>query len=204
MSNAYISDDFIQYVISEYKSIKGEQETKNKLIEPFLSKLGYEIDCIEDIRTEVDCGMGIRSEKIDYILCIAGQPKILVEAKKWNADLSKQNVNQLYRYFCSTNCKLAILTNGIKYQFYSDFERENIMDEKPFYTLNLLAPSDKDNRILSAISKTSQCAYDVSKFIIELKTQRLIANKAELAKLISSCYFRSEDSYEAVLNGLKT
>ena len=146
----YLTEEFVRTIIETYQDVHGEQETKNKLIEPLFKQIGYEINCIEDIRTEVDCGMGIRSEKVDYVLCIAGKPKILVEAKDWKVGLSKHHTNQLFRYFCSTDCKLAILTNGIKYWFYSDFERENIMDEKPFHKMNILSPNENDEKLLSS------------------------------------------------------
>lgn len=198
----YLTEGFVKYISSEYRNVIGEQETKNKLIEPLFKKIGYDIDCIEDTRTEVTCGVGIKKEKVDYMLCIAGQPKILVEAKDWKVKLSEIHTNQLFRYFCSTDCKIGILTNGINYRFFSDFEKENIMDDKPFYCMNVLAPKENDEKILTAICKTQQCSYDVKKFVVELKTRRLLEKKDSLAKLIAQAYFNNENYYDAVLNGL--
>lgn len=200
--NNYLTESFVHFILSQYNKVKGEQETKNKLIEPLFQQIGYDIKCIDDIRTEVDCGIGIRSEKIDYVLCIAGTPKILVEAKDWKVGLCKSHTSQLFRYFCSTDCKLAILTNGLKYWFYSDFDRENIMDEKPFYKLNILNPNEYDEKILGAVCKTNQCTYGIEKLIVELKTERLVRDKKYLSELLALSYFKNLDYCDAVYAGL--
>jgi len=46
--------------------------------------------------------------------------------------------SQLFRYFGTTKAKFGILTNGILYNFYTDLEEPNKMDEKPFIEINLL------------------------------------------------------------------
>lgn len=191
------------YVIETYQSVQGEQETKNKLIEPFFNQLGYDIDCIDDIRTEMRCDIGIKNEKVDYILCFNGEPKILVEAKDWKVKLSEKNINQLYRYFAASNCKMAILTNGLEYWFFSDFEKDNIMDSRPFYKLNILSIHESDNQIFNAISKTQQCFYPIEKYLIEKKSKSLYCNKDKLAELIAISYFHDLSLKDAVYNGIK-
>jgi hypothetical protein len=193
--------DFSLKMIEIYQSVNGEQETKNKMIEPFFSMLGYDIDCTDDIKTEVICDFGIKKEKVDYELCIAGIPKILVEAKDWRISLNVNNITQLYRYFCTTNCKMAILTNGLDYWFFSDFEKENIMDSRPFYKLNILAPRIGDEKILNAICKVQQCSYDVNQYVIEMKTKRIMRSN-KLAEVIAVNYFHNLDAIEAVQNGI--
>ena len=85
-------------VLLTYKEVESEQETKNNLIEPFFKMLGYDIDCIEDIKTEVTCDFA-NKEKVDYEIMFNSKPIILVEAKKVSHKLNAQNINQLYRYF---------------------------------------------------------------------------------------------------------
>lgn len=198
-----LDENFSVYLNSKYRHAIGEQETKNTLIEPFFKELGYDIRHTEDIMTEVTCDIGKNNEKVDYILCIAGQPKILVEAKDWRVELSTKHINQLFRYFSTSDCKLGILTNGLEYWFFSDFEKENVMDKKPFYKINALSICDKDKFILNAICKVQQCAYPIEKFIIEQKTRLLMKDKEKLSKIIALTYFNNLNNADAVYNGLR-
>jgi hypothetical protein len=45
--------------------------------------------------------------------------------------------SQLFRYFSTTDARVAILTNGVVYKFYSDIEQPNKMDDKPFYIFSM-------------------------------------------------------------------
>ena len=197
----FITESFINALRNTYPNVSGEQDTKNKLIEPFFGLLGYDINCSDDIQTEYTGKQVKNHDRADYVLCIAGKPKIIVEAKDWHTKLGKAQVNQLYKYFCTSDCKIAILTNGIHYWFYSDFERENIMDHRPFHTMNILSPNKSDEALLTAICKVQQCTYDVNKYIIERKVERLLNDKEKLAHIITSSYFKEKD-YDAVLNGI--
>lgn len=187
-------------VLLTYKEIESEQETKNNLIEPFFKALGYDIDCIEDIKTEVTCDFASK-EKVDYEIMFNNKPIILVEAKKVSHKLNSQNINQLYRYFCAENCKLAILTNGLEYWFFSDFQKENIMDSKPFYKLNIIAPKESDKEILNAICKVSQCSYGIDEYIAELKMMKAFRTE-EFAEQLSFIKFDDKKYKKSVLNAL--
>jgi hypothetical protein len=41
-------------------------------------------------------------------------------------------------YFAKASVKLGIYTNGVQWQFYTDLDKENIMDKEPFLTWNIL------------------------------------------------------------------
>lgn len=57
---------------------------------------------------------------------------------------------QLSRYFNSTpELKFGIITNGIKYKFFSDLKQINVMDQSPFFEINLENIKDEDINILS-------------------------------------------------------
>lgn len=83
-------------------------------------------------------------EKVDYAIIRDWEPVILIEAKWCDEKLDKHD-SQLFRYFCATKAKFAILTNGIIYKFYTDIENINKMDEKPFWIFDLLNP--KENQV---------------------------------------------------------
>ena len=78
-----------------------------------------------------------RGEKIDYAIVHDGQVQVLVEVKKINDALRIEHASQLFRYFAVTNARIAILTNGETYEFYTDLDAPNKMDSKPFLVLDL-------------------------------------------------------------------
>jgi len=59
-----------------------------------------------------------------------------VKAYKTNLDEAERG--QLQRYFHATKARIGILTNGHVFQFFTDLDEVNKMDEKPFAEINLL------------------------------------------------------------------
>lgn len=129
---------FSKRVASHKDAITTEEATKTSLIMPFFSMLGYDIFNPQEFVPEFTADVGIkRGEKVDYAIVRDGKPIILIEAKSVNEKLKKHD-SQLFRYFGTTSAKLAILTNGASYRFYTDLEESNRMDEDPFLEINLL------------------------------------------------------------------
>lgn len=141
----------IDYIKSK---IKNEEATKQSLILPMLSILGYDIFNPDEVGPEVSCDITGKGDRIDYIIYKEGTPAILVECKDWKQN-PEVHVNQLRKYFVASEAKFAIITNGIRYLFFSDHDKANIMDEKPFYSLNMLSLSDEDISFLRSISRDS-------------------------------------------------
>lgn len=74
---------------------------------------------------------------------------------------------------------MALLTNGVDYQFFSDVERPNIMDERPFFTFSMDAIKPADVKTLEKFAKTS---FDIDKIVQEagnLKIQSLLRKELE-------------------------
>lgn len=119
-------------------NIQTEEATKTSLIMPFFSMLGYDVFNPNEFVPEYTTDVGIKKgEKVDYAILFDEVPTILIEAKSVNEKLSKHS-SQLFRYFGTSQAKFAILTNGITYQFFTDLEDINKMDEKPFLEINML------------------------------------------------------------------
>ncbi len=120
------------------KVIGTEEATKNSLILPFFQMLGYDIFNPLEFVPEYTADVGIKKgEKVDYAIVIDGKPTIFIEAKSCNQKLESHD-SQLFRYFATCSAKLAILTNGIIYRFYTDIDEKNKMDLTPFMEFNLL------------------------------------------------------------------
>ena len=104
-----------------------EAQTRKFLIEQFFLALNY---VSNDLIPEFNADFGDRiSQKIDYAIILNKKDTILIEAKKLNSRLTDKEAGQLNGYFNNTkNSKIAILTNGIEYKFYSDVVESNIID----------------------------------------------------------------------------
>lgn len=151
-------------VKNQRDGILTEEATKNAFIMPFISTiLGYDVFNPLEVVPEftVDIGMK-RGEKIDYAIMRDGEVQILIECKKSSEPLKLEHASQLYRYFGVTNARIAILTNGENYHFYTDLDAQNRMDEKPFLMLDL---SDIDDSLLSELTKLSKDVFDLDSVI---------------------------------------
>lgn len=63
---------------------------------------------------------------------------MIVEAKARDKK-PQDHDGQLRRYFNGlVKTKVAIVTNGIEYRFFTDLLEKNIMDDEPFFSFNIL------------------------------------------------------------------
>lgn len=116
-----------------------EEATKNALVMPFINALGYNVFDPTEVVPEFTADVGIKKgEKVDYAIMRDGRPVILFECKIMGTDLERAVPSQLFRYFAVTDARLAICTDGIRYRFFSDLEKPNRMDERPFLDFSLL------------------------------------------------------------------
>ncbi len=145
-------------------SLETEEATKNALVMPFLhSVLGYDVFDPNEVIPEFTADIATKKgEKVDYALIKDGVVQILIECKKYSEPLSTKHANQLFRYFSVTNARIAILTNGAKYQFFTDLDAPNKMDEKPFLTLDL---ENLDEHIVPEVKKLTKSSFDVDSVV---------------------------------------
>ncbi len=150
-------NQFSSRVESLKDQIQTEEATKTALIMPFFQLLGYDIFNPVEFVPEYVTDVGIKKgEKIDYAIFINGELSILLEAKSINEDLDKHG-SQLFRYFATSAARFGILTNGIKYKFYTDLDTPNKMDEKPFLEFSLL---DIKDTLIPEIKKFERNNFD--------------------------------------------
>lgn len=119
------------------EDILTEEATKTSIVMPFFAMLGYDVFNPSEFVPEYIADVGIKKgEKVDYAIKFDGVPAILVEVKSIKEKLTKHS-SQLFRYFGTSKAKFAILTNGLIYQFFTDLEDTNKMDEKPFLEIDI-------------------------------------------------------------------
>jgi hypothetical protein len=128
--------------------VVGEESTKMALVLPFLSALGYDIYDPTEVMPEYVADFAIKRsgqlEKVDYALAINGTIVMLVEAKA-RGQKAEVHDGQLRKYFNALlTAKVAIVTNGIDYRFFTDLRDKNVMDQEPFFNFNALEYDSKD------------------------------------------------------------
>lgn len=141
-------------IAKQQEAITTEEATKNAFIMPMIAALGYDIFNPFEVVPELDCDLiKKKGEKIDYAIMKDGQPILLIECKHCKQDLNLHDT-QLQKYFVASKARFGVLTNGIEYRFYTDLDKQNIMDEKPFLVVNMLDLTDADVEQLKKFSKS--------------------------------------------------
>lgn len=150
-------------------SIATEEATKTAFIMPMIAALGYNVFNPFEVIPELDCDLiKKKGEKIDYAIMKDESPIILIECKHCKQDLNLHDT-QLQKYFVASKARFGVLTNGIEYRFYTDLEKINIMDEKPFLIVDMLELSDADIEQLKKFHKSYYNEEDVLSTANELK-----------------------------------
>jgi hypothetical protein len=143
--------------------LQTEEATKNALVMPFISILGYDIFDPTEVIPEFVADVGIKKgEKVDYAITKDGKIIILFECKHCGANLDTAHASQLYRYFSVTEARVAILTNGVEYRIYSDLEAPNKMDDKPFMVFSVL---DIQEPVVAELKKLSKPAFNLDEIL---------------------------------------
>ena len=158
-----------------------EEAAKTALVMPFLQALGYDVFNPSEVIPEFTADVGVKKgEKVDYALCIDGKLSILVECKPSSVELDLKHASQLFRYFATTDARVAVLTNGVAYQFYSDIEQPNKMDEKPFFVFSMDAIRRTDPGTLERFGRHS---FDIDAILAEAGRLKLESQmRIELGK----------------------
>jgi predicted type IV restriction endonuclease len=151
----------------EKERISTEEGTKNSFIMPLIQLLGYDVFNSSEVIPEFIADVGMKkNEKVDYALQKNNKPIVLIECKKWKEKLDKHGT-QLTRYFTFSVAKFGILTNGIKYWFYTDLDKTNIMDNYPFFQFDITDHTEAEAEFVKLFSKD---VYD-QKQILDLATE---------------------------------
>lgn len=148
----------LQNICQKIKDTKNnvltEEATKMAYIVPFLQILGYDVFNPNEVIPEFISDIGSKKgEKVDYVIIKNEKPIIIIECKHWKKDIKAHN-SQLHRYFHTTNARYGIITNGIIYNFFTDLEKVNIMDNTPFFSIDLRNLNDESISVLLSFSKS--------------------------------------------------
>ncbi|MBZ6066460.1 type I restriction enzyme HsdR N-terminal domain-containing protein [Aeromonas schubertii] len=172
-------------------AIQTEEATKNAFIMPFIqSVLGYDVFDPLEVTPEYTCDVGTKKgEKIDYAIRKNDEIQIIIECKKVGEALNINHASQLSRYFHVTSARIAILTNGQVYKFFTDLDAQNKMDEKPFLVLDLL---DIDEYVIPELMKLTKSSFDVDSIVSAAGELKYVS---QIKKLINSLLTSPDDEF---------
>lgn len=168
-------------VSNQASAIGTEEATKNAFVMPFISTiLGYDVFDPLEVVPEFTADVGIKKgEKVDYAIMRDGEVQILIECKASTGAPKIEHASQLFRYFSTTNARIAALTNGVIWQFFTDLDAPNKMDAKPFLVLDLL---DIDDTLIPEVQKLSKDSFDLDSIISAAEELKYVgALKREIA-----------------------
>lgn len=177
--------------------IRNEEATKTAFIMPFLQALGYDVFNPLEVHPEYTADLpGLKGEKVDYAICLDDIPIILIECKTCTENLTNaKHSSQLHRYFHATEARLAILTNGIIYRFYTDTDKNNVMDDKPFFEFDIL---NFDENSVNELKRFTKSQFNINELedvarnlLYKREVKRVIAEQLsnpspDLVKLLIS------------------
>jgi hypothetical protein len=162
-------------IVKQKNLINTEEATKNAFVMPFISALGYDVFDPAEVVPEFTADVGIKKgEKVDYAIKQDEKIIMLFECKCCNGSLNDYHASQLYRYFSVTEARIAVLTDGIIYRFYTDIEELNKMDSKPFMEFNML---DIQEPLVVELKRLTKQAFNLEAILTvasELKYTREI------------------------------
>ncbi len=172
-------------------AIETEEATKNAFVMPFISTvLGYDVFNPAEVIPEFTADVGTKKgEKIDYAIAADGKIQLLIEVKKVNDPLRVEHASQLFRYFAVTNARIAILTNGEVYEFYTDLDAPNRMDSKPFLVLDFSA---LDETLLPELAKLTKESFDLDSVISAAGELKYIG---QLKRVLAAQFKQPEDDW---------
>ncbi|QFI15032.1 type I restriction endonuclease (plasmid) [Borrelia sp. CA_690] len=167
--------------------IENEAQTRQNLIDPFLDAMGYDHTDISIVKVEdkADIPKLNGLKKVDYIIYPTRkdkEPTILIEAKYHNnREKLESHLKQLKPYFENIRSQekrveFGILTDGIEYRFYTDLDKDNLLDNEPFMVIDLEKLTSKDFEYLKKFSRNFLNIEEAKAFALEKKyTDKLLA-----------------------------
>ena len=156
-------------------NLNTEEATKNALVLPFIKALGYDVyDPTEIVPEFIADIAGKKGERVDYAIMQNNKPIMIIECKAFGINLDNINRDQLRSYFLALDSSIGILTDGIRYLFFSTADDGKHMDTMPFMEFNL---DNIDSTLVPELQKLGKGKFDLKTTldtVNELKYNRQI------------------------------
>lgn len=152
-----------------------EEATKNAFVLPLLLSLGYDVYNPLEVVPEMPCDISNKGDRVDYAIFKGGEPVMIVECKQCSKELAPF-VPQLSKYYVATNARFAVLTNGIEYWFFADFDKTNLMDAKPFFVFDMNDCDSVGIELLGLFSKNSLDELKIIERFTEIRLRHMLSD----------------------------
>lgn len=170
--------EFANTATARADRVTSEEASKQYMVLPFFQFLGYDPLNPDEIIPEAHASFSEKfKNRVDYAICIAGEPVIAVECKK-TGELATAHRGELKGYYNAVpSVKLGILTDGLVYELFSDTNAENMMDTEPFVRLDLsaVAKGRISDQALDAVQKLRKGTFDPQDVGADAKRKIFIA-----------------------------
>ncbi|MGB9152320.1 MAG: type I restriction endonuclease [Alphaproteobacteria bacterium] len=192
-------------VASRAPKIDSEAKTNASLVQPFLMTLGYDISNPDEVSPEHHADFSEKYQnKVDFAILHQGAPVIAIESKRAGS-VMRDDRGQLRSYFnASPTVKLGILTDGLKYEFYADSDKPNMMDENAFLRLDftdIAKNSAIDDNTLDGIAAIRSGSFNPEDVGAEAKRKLLFESIVDTIKQFKSA---PSDDYIRFILGCST
>lgn len=177
-------------IMDRRNHITNEETTKHSLIIPFIHLLGFDVFNPLEVKPEYVADFGKKKgEKVDYAIFKDNHPVIFIEAKSVNELLDNHDA-QLSRYFNSTpEIKIGIITNGVRYKFFTDLSQHNVMDSNPFFEFDITDVKGSDIETLSQFRK------DVFDSVVLVKLAEELVYMATINRTLRELFKNPSDEF---------
>ncbi len=178
-------DAYVRRVKELADHVRGnEQATKQSLIGPFFTMLGYDLtdprECVPEYRA--DFGKERSAKPIDWAFQNNAGFAFFVEAKEVGKKLGGYD-EQLADYFAKEpNVRLGVLTNGAQWRFFTDVVNTNVMDKEPFATWDLMTEETPPIDVITLLQKSQFNPELIRAFAQRKRAQNLLVS--ELSRLL--------------------
>jgi hypothetical protein len=192
-------------VASRAPKINSEAKTNASLVQPFLMTLSYDISNPDEVSPEHHADFSEKYQnKVDFAILHQGAPVIAIESKRAGS-VMRDDRGQLRSYFnASPTVKLGILTDGLKYEFYADSDKPNMMDENAFLRLDftdIAKNSAIDDNTLDGIAAIRSGSFNPEDVGAEAKRKLLFESIVDTIKQFKSA---PSDDYIRFILGCST
>ena len=154
-----------------------EAQTSQGIVLPILNALEWDVFNTNEVTPEYSVG----GKRVEFALRIQSHNKVFLEIKKTSENLDNHQ-EQLVYYAFQQGVRLAILTNGITWQFYLPLE-EGSWEQRRFFTIDLLAQGTADSiekfeKLLLRSGIESGTAYESAKHLFEGRQRNKIVKES--------------------------
>ena len=152
---------------------RNEEQTKVTLINPYIDLLGYDVRDPRQVQLEYRADFHAGTERVDYAVLRDGVPWLLVEAKSATEGLAEAiPTKQIQRYVMATEAQYVVLTNGRVWAWFRKLPGEQVLEDAPFVSHDVLEPSDAEVRWLCAVHASRLDPSRLSDIADEERLQR--------------------------------